>query len=314
MAEGLGAGWRAAIDADLAERLGRRLPLARILFLPILKRRPDVRRVANLAYGDAGRRNLLDLYHYRSRPQGAPVMIHLHGGHYSGGHKNSQSLPLLYRLASQGWVCISANYRLRPGAQHPDHLIDLKKVIAWVREHAHEYGADPTTLWVAGSSAGGHMAGLAALTQNDPAFQPGFENADTSVTGAIYLNGWYGPYFGQGPESSPLAHITADRRSSWRTATWTRWCPWRTPGTSPTSYAVPRPTRLSTQSCAAATTPSTSTTRSASRRSSTRSRASPPGSDHESGRPSPSGTAPGRMEAGRILLESVRVSGGWVGR
>ncbi|MGW5363870.1 alpha/beta hydrolase [Actinopolymorpha pittospori] len=210
MAEGLGAGWRAAIDADLAEGLRRRLPLARILFLPILKRRPDVRRVANLAYGDAGRRNLLDLYHHRSRPQDAPVMIHLHGGHYSGGHKNSQSLPLLYRLASQGWVCISANYRLRPGAQHPDHLIDLKKVIAWVREHAHEYGADPTTLFVAGSSAGGHMAGLAALTQIDPAFQPGFENADTSVTGAIYLNGWYGPYFGQGPESSPLAHITAD--------------------------------------------------------------------------------------------------------
>jgi acetyl esterase/lipase len=30
------------------------------------------------------------------------------------------------------------------------------------------------------------------------------------VTGAIYLNGWYGPYFGQGPESSPLARITAD--------------------------------------------------------------------------------------------------------
>ncbi|GGP98225.1 acetyl esterase/lipase [Actinomadura coerulea] len=30
------------------------------------------------------------------------------------------------------------------------------------------------------------------------------------MTGAIYLNGWYGPYFGQGPESSPLAHITPD--------------------------------------------------------------------------------------------------------
>ncbi|WP_329521472.1 alpha/beta hydrolase [Spirillospora sp. NBC_01491] len=210
MDEGLGAGWRATLDADLAGGLRRRLPLARILFLPILKRRPDVRRVANLAYGDAGRRNLLDLYHHRSRPQGAPVMIHFHGGHYDGGHKNSQSLPLLYRLAGHGWVCISANYRLRPEAQHPDHLIDLKRVIGWVREHAHEYGADPTTLFVAGSSAGGHMAGLAALTQGDPAFQPGFENADTSVTGAICLNGWYGPYFGQGPESSPLAHITAD--------------------------------------------------------------------------------------------------------
>ncbi|MEV0421938.1 alpha/beta hydrolase [Streptosporangium canum] len=210
MDAGLGAGWRAAIDTDLGAGLRRRPPWARILFLPILKRRPDVRRVADLSYGEAGRRNLLDVYHHRSRPQGAPVMIHLHGGTYSGGHKNSQSLPLLYHLAGQGWVCVSANYRLRPQAQHPDHLIDLKKIIAWVREHAHEYGADPSTLFVAGSSAGGHMAALAALTPNDPAFQPGFEDADTSVTGAIYLNGWYGTYFGQGPESSPLSHITPD--------------------------------------------------------------------------------------------------------
>ncbi|NUR88228.1 MAG: alpha/beta hydrolase, partial [Nonomuraea sp.] len=190
--------------------LRRRRPWGRILFLPVLKRRGDVRRIPNLSYGDAGRRNLLDVYQHRSRPQGAPVMIHLHGGHYDSGRKNSQSLPLLYRLAGQGWVCVSATYRLRPQAQHPDHLIDLKKIIAWVREHGHEYGADPSTVFVAGSSAGGHMAALAALTPNDPAYQPGFEHADTSVTGAVYLNGWYGSYFGQGPESSPLAHITAD--------------------------------------------------------------------------------------------------------
>ncbi|MEV5571885.1 alpha/beta hydrolase [Spirillospora sp. NPDC052269] len=210
MTDGLGEGWRDAVDADLARGLRRRPPLARIVFLPILRRRPDVRRVANLSYGDAGRRNLLDLYQHRSRPSGAPVMIHLHGGGYSGGRKNSQSLPLLYHLASQGWVCVSANYRLRPQAQHPDHLIDLKKILAWVREHAHEYGADPSTVFVAGSSAGGHMAALAALTPNDPAFQPGFEDADTSVSGAICLNTWYGTYFGQGPESSPSAHITPD--------------------------------------------------------------------------------------------------------
>lgn len=209
MAEGLGAGWRADIDADLAEGLRRRLPLARIVFLPIYRRRRDVRRVADLAYGDAGRRNLLDLYHHRSRPEGAPVLIHLHGGHYRQGRKNTQSLPLLYHLASRGWVCISANYRLAPSAQHPDHLIDLKKVIAWVREHAHQYGADPATLFVAGSSAGGHMAALAALTQNDPAFQPGFESANTSVTAAICLNGYYGP-ISDDPASSPLAHIAPE--------------------------------------------------------------------------------------------------------
>ncbi|MFG2564759.1 alpha/beta hydrolase [Streptomyces sp. NPDC048567] len=210
MAEGLGTSWRAEIDADLAEGLRRRPPWLRVLFVPILKRRADVRRVANLSYGDAGRRNLLDVYHHRARPQGAPVLIHMHGGHYSGGHKNSQSLPLLYRLASRGWVTISANYRLKPQVRHPEHMIDLKRVIAWAREHAHAYGADPSTLFVAGSSAGGHMGSIAALTANDPAFQPGFEEADTSVTGLVVLNGFLGSYWNQGPESSPLGRARPD--------------------------------------------------------------------------------------------------------
>jgi alpha/beta hydrolase fold len=150
MAAALGTGWRAAIDPDLAARLRRRLPLARILLLPLSRRRHDVERIANLSYGDAGRRNLLDLYRHRARPSGAPVLIHLHSGGYFQGRKNSQSLPLLYRLASQGWVCVSANYRLRPAARHPDHLIDLKRVIACVRAHGHEYGADPSSLFVSG--------------------------------------------------------------------------------------------------------------------------------------------------------------------
>jgi acetyl esterase/lipase len=210
MAATLGTDWRTAIDPGLAARLRRRLPLARILLLPLSRRRRDVERVANIPYGDAGRGNLLDLYRHRARPSGAPVLIHLHGGGYTQGHKNSQSLPLLYRLASQGWVGVSANYRLRPAAQHPDHLIDLKKVIAWVRAHGPEYGADPGMLFVAGSSAGAHMASLAALTPNDPTFQPGFEDADTSITAAIGLNGWYGGYDGQQDASSPLAHARPD--------------------------------------------------------------------------------------------------------
>ena len=49
-------------------------------------------------------------------------------------------------------------------------------------------------LLVSGSSARAHMASLAALTPNDPTVQPGFEDADTSVTAAIGLNGRYGGY------------------------------------------------------------------------------------------------------------------------
>jgi acetyl esterase/lipase len=108
-------------------------------------------------------------------------------------------------------VCVSANYRLGPAARFPDHLIDVKKVIAWVREHGDEHGADPAVVFVAGSSAGAHLAALAGLTSDDPSFQPGFEGADTSVVAVIGLYGWYGPLdAGASLPSSPSDYARAD--------------------------------------------------------------------------------------------------------
>src|SRR5207248_5899391 len=48
---------------------------------------------------------------------------------------------------------------------------------------------DPNFVVVTGGSAGGHLTALVALTQNDPEYQPGFEDADTSVQAAV-------PYYG----------------------------------------------------------------------------------------------------------------------
>lgn len=209
--EGLGAGWRAAIDAGMAARLRRRRPWARILFWPFPVRGREVERVADIRYGDAGRRNLLDLYRHRSHPSSGPVLVYLHGGGFRSGSKSREARPLLYRLASQGWVCVSANYRLSPAARFPEHLVDVKKVIAWVRGRGPSYGADPAVVFVAGSSAGGHLAAMAALTPNDLAFQPGFERADTSVAAAVCLYGYYGSLDSDRRQpSSPLAYVRPD--------------------------------------------------------------------------------------------------------
>jgi acetyl esterase/lipase len=202
---------RALADAGIATAPPRQWPWMRIVVAPYFRRRRDVTRIANISYGDAGRRNLLDVYVHRSRPAGAPILIHLHGGGYSGGHKNSQSLPLIYHLASQGWVCISANYRLRPSAGLLDHLADANKVLAWTHERAAVYGGDPATIFMSGSSAGAHLTALCAFTQNDARFQPGFENAETSLTAAICLNGYFGDYYaGPGLLSSPFDYVRPD--------------------------------------------------------------------------------------------------------
>lgn len=82
-------------------------------------------------------------------------------------------------------------------------------MIAWVREHSREYDLDPNAVFLTGSSAGGHLASLAAFTPGDPLFQPGFEGADTSVAGVITLYGYYGP-IGSDQPPSRLAYSTTN--------------------------------------------------------------------------------------------------------
>jgi acetyl esterase/lipase len=206
--DAFGSGWRAEIDPSLAPRPRRQLPLVRAMLNPFIRRRGDVERIANISYGPAGRMNLLDVYRHRSRPADSPVLVHLHGGRFVSGAKNRESLPLLYRMASRGWLCISANYRLSPDASFPDHLIDAKRVLAWVRSHGVEYGADPAVVFIAGDSAGAWLTAFSALTPNHAEYQPGFEQVDTSVVGAVCLYGYYGP-IASNPDSTPMAHLNA---------------------------------------------------------------------------------------------------------
>jgi acetyl esterase/lipase len=149
----------------------------------------------NLAFGRAGgKTQRLDVY--RPEPPAAPgtlrpAVLQIHGGGWVLGDKREQGLVLLKHLAANGWVGFNANYRLGPVATFPDQLVDVKRALAWIREHADEYGIDPNFIIVTGGSAGGHLASLVALTPNDPEYQPGFEHADTSVAAAVPFYGVY---------------------------------------------------------------------------------------------------------------------------
>jgi acetyl esterase/lipase len=186
--EGLGEDYLDHVDKDLAARQDPSIPWARLL-LPFRMGLPEVERTKNLSYGPHGRRNLLDVYRHNDHPTGAPILFQIHGGGWVIGNKDQQGIPLMQHLSARGWVCVAPNYRLSPRATFPDHLVDLKKALAWTREHAHEYGGDPNFIVVTGGSAGGHLTALVALTQNDPEYQSGFEDADTSVYAAV-------PYYG----------------------------------------------------------------------------------------------------------------------
>jgi pimeloyl-ACP methyl ester carboxylesterase len=116
--------------------------------------------------------------------------------------------------------------------------------VAWVREHAHEYGATPDAL-IVGGSAGGHLASMVALSANERGFQPGFEEADTRVSGAVLFYGVYdfesrvqprapqilrrffeGVVFGARYHEQPDLFV----RHQTTTHVSTRWCRYRTRG------------------------------------------------------------------------------------
>lgn len=160
--------------------------------VPLPIRDADVDRVKDIPFYDAGGEVLhLDVYRHRSRPRNRPMLLQIHGGAWILGSKNEQALPLMTHMAAHGWVCVSANYRLSPRATFPDHIVDIKRALVWMRQHAEEYGGDPNFIVVTGGSAGGHLCALMALTANDPEYQPGFEDADTSVQGCVPFYGVY---------------------------------------------------------------------------------------------------------------------------
>src|SRR6202158_4235195 len=107
------------------------------------------------------------------------------------GSPRPQAYPLLSHLADRGWVCVSIAYRVSPSHTWPDHIVDVKRALAWVKANIAEFGGDPDFVAITGGSAGGHLAALAALTPNDPQYQPGFADADTSVVAAVPLYGRY---------------------------------------------------------------------------------------------------------------------------
>lgn len=165
----------------------------RIAAGPLTMWRKRYVRDGNIAYGDAGRRNQLDIWKRPDLPDDAkaPVLLQVHGGAWIVGNKEQQGMPLLAHMAEHGWIGVSINYRLSPRATWPDHIVDVKRALAWVKAHIAGYGGDPDFVCITGGSAGGHLSSLAALTANEPLFQPGFEDADTSVAAAVPFYGVY---------------------------------------------------------------------------------------------------------------------------
>ena len=184
--KGLGADYRAAINPDVRSAL-QLSPDFVTQLQPFKRDKTGLTIIRDIQYDHHGLK--LDIYAADTRPASAPVLMHIHGGAWMYGDKAGQAEPLMHHMARLGWICCSVSYRLSPKATYPDHIIDCKAALRWIKSNIGDYGGNPDFIAVTGGSAGGHLTALLALTPNDPTFQPGFETSDTEVQAAVPFYG-----------------------------------------------------------------------------------------------------------------------------
>lgn len=119
-----------------------------------------------------------------------PAILWLHGGGWFTGDRTLA--PELGRwFAARGFVMASAEYRLSDIATFPAQLFDVRSAVRFLRRRAGRFGVDPTAIGLWGSSAGGHLAALAAATGNVSELEgEATESGDASVQA---VSEGYGP-------------------------------------------------------------------------------------------------------------------------
>jgi acetyl esterase/lipase len=210
---GLGETYREAVPPS--GRTGwRAAPTFKDWCKPAAFAHPEVEVIRGVPYGPAGLRQQLDIYRPRSIPaSGCPVLLQIHGGAWIIGDKAQQALPLMQHLASRGWICVAANYRLSPSVGFPVHLEDCKRALCWIRSKGSEYGMDTRFVAVTGGSAGGHLAALMGLTENRPELQRDHPGVDTSVQACVPFYGVYDflARYQQHPNADVVIRFLKDR-------------------------------------------------------------------------------------------------------
>ncbi len=196
----------------------------------------------------------LDLY--LPDTEAPPLVVYVHGGGWVAETRKNVPDPERFAAAFDCAIA-SVSYRLQeapdgtdpeemydpenptPRGKFPDHFVDVKASIRWLRAHAGEYGYDAEDIAVWGASAGGHLAMLAAVVEDIDDFGSAFGDLEKSVapdeSGAVQaLVSWYGasdfslaadgedgliPMLMGGPEfeyperyaqASPVEHVSPD--------------------------------------------------------------------------------------------------------
>ena len=137
----------------------------------------------DIAFGKGGSTDLtLDVY---QPPAGVTpkrmAIVHLFGGGFFTGSKNAGYIVNdVKALGARGYTNLSANYRLQTQGSWPAQIHDVKAAIRWTRANAARLGVEANRIAVAGYSAGGMLALMAAGTNGKKEFEGDGGNVSVS--------------------------------------------------------------------------------------------------------------------------------------
>lgn len=150
------------------------------------------------------------------------LLILLHGGGWTNGYKEWMAF-CAPALTARGITAASLGYRLAPMHVWPSGFEDIADGVAQVAARARDFGADPARIFVAGHSAGGHLAAMLALGSD---WQAGRGLPGDVIKGALPISGTYlfgpdsglsmrprflgAPELGNEGPASPMSHVGAD--------------------------------------------------------------------------------------------------------
>jgi acetyl esterase/lipase len=185
-----GADWRARIPPDGASNMlkSRWTCFSKMEASP----KPSFERdIVFWTVPDTKRELLCDIWQPSDGNASGLAFIYLHGGGWTLFDKDFLTRPFFRHLVSQGHTVMDVSYRLCPEVDFFGMIGDIKHAIAWMKGNADQYGVNPEKIFLAGGSAGGHLALLAGYTPEHPELTPeDITNVDLSVRGVI---SYYGP-------------------------------------------------------------------------------------------------------------------------
>jgi len=114
-----------------------------------------------------------DIYYNPTAEKPTPIVFNIHGGGWNHGVKESQTgYGSFFKL---GYAVANIEYRMTGQATAPAAIEDVRAAILYVVQHAKEFNIDPNYIVVMGGSAGGHLALMAGLLQNDNKFDGAYK-------------------------------------------------------------------------------------------------------------------------------------------